>query len=173
MFKFHYPERGRKRSQSGIVKVQIPLPRKGTETETSFNGLQRRVFKFHYPERGRKQNPSSDYIYKPIVQIPLPRKGTETCHGLKANSIFVQIPLPRKGTETLGSLFPNHDDTSSNSITPKGDGNCYRHHHHAHHHTDRSNSITPKGDGNVDHVVDSSNCVKVFKFHYPERGRKR
>ena len=109
-FKFHYPERGRKLSvfwpqshgiEAGsnsitpkgdgnqhlgaqgysVCSVQIPLPRKGTET-------------INVSEIG-------DLIYH-RVQIPLPRKGTET-HALtfKApNARRVQIPLPRKGTET-------------------------------------------------------------------------
>ena len=60
-FKFHYPARGRKRvfieDILGILSVvQIPLPRKGTETGGAVN-------QFPLIEQ---------------VQIPLPRKGTET-----------------------------------------------------------------------------------------------
>ena len=61
--------------------VQIPLPRKGTET-----GKIQCFFCIHV-----------------TVQIPLPRKGTETgIHHWSSILIqYVQIPLPRKGTETM------------------------------------------------------------------------
>ena len=59
-FKFHYPARGRKLSLTPFPpvlakNVQIPLPRKGTETDVFYRNLARY-----------------------LVQIPLPRKGTET-----------------------------------------------------------------------------------------------
>ena len=65
------------------MTVQIPLPRKGTETMAS--GL-------------------TIGLTSSRVQIPLPRKGTETFIGTKVTasaSSNVQIPLPRKGTETI------------------------------------------------------------------------
>ena len=65
-----------------LVIVQIPLPRKGTETPR---------FPFRFQE-----------LYP--VQIPLPRKGTETIKLTECRGKFnVQIPLPRKGTETFWS----------------------------------------------------------------------
>ena len=134
--------------------VQIPLPRKGTETFVILVRYHFKVFKFHYPARGRKplistslvkQNfrcsnsitPQGDgnlffqfiffaFTVEFMVQIPLPRKGTETDGFLsfRYRTEWVQIPLPRKGTET---------------------------------------SI----------LTDSFLFLFLFKFHYPARGRKQ
>ena len=132
------------------LHVQIPLPRKGTETSKLLHFVTSHGFKFHYPARGRKpRHYKGCNLYrlrfkfhypargrKPVVlplnqapcmvQIPLPRKGTETSPlgSIFVTSEDVQIPLPRKGTET--SLILNVIDKalSSNSITPQGDGNA-------------------------------------------------
>ena len=110
-FKFHHPERGRKlgglenyENTPEALSVQIPLPRKGTETqqwcpsvklaqprvqiplprkgtETLLGAglrLDSQAFKFHYPERGRKHCYRFACGTNDFVQIPLPRKGTET-----------------------------------------------------------------------------------------------
>ena len=115
MFKFHYPARGRKRLTQRLnhilLPVQIPLPRKGTETlQPLLQRCKKTRFKFHYPARGRKPEPpfASTPKLHVQVQIPLPRKGTET----RGKGLFlyphciVQIPLPRKGTETLIAAPP-------------------------------------------------------------------
>ena len=158
-FKFHYPARGRKRLISQYLSfqlincsnsitpqgdgnnqvhhrvailhmVQIPLPRKGTETHYHSKNQPFHFyrFKFHYPARGRK----------PLI--------IHRAHSI----VFVQIPLPRKGTETYGSTDVPTIRLGSNSITPQGDGNVgdrTRPHQGL---DSRSNSITPQGDGNIE-----------------------
>ena len=178
--------------------VQIPLPRKGTETvlACAFAVVAGR-FKFHYPARGRKLS-AFDLIVTvtppvqiplprkgtetwclrcaavdPEVQIPLPRKGTETRSHCEAQSFQqVQIPLPRKGTETHGWSFDDHFRVCSNSITPQGDGN--------------NKIIIPgdqcrdgvqiplprKGTETITRRVSIFDDARWFKFHYPARGRK-
>ena len=85
-----------------VALVQIPLPRKGTETVLEMG-----------------------FITQLHVQIPLPRKGTETPIVLQAGHVGcgVQIPLPRKGTETSSETPTSPEHAGSNSITPQGDGN--------------------------------------------------
>ena len=116
-------------TKKNVLPVQIPLPRKGTETLPF----------------------SCQYNQLISVQIPLPRKGTETQErqNFDEQGCVVQIPLPRKGTEThfLVCELPD-EDSCSNSITPKGDGNT-RYHFSSVAILTGSNSITPKGDGNV------------------------
>jgi len=71
---------------------------------TTYDCRRIRVFKFHYPERGRKQQGRGDRdtLFQPV-----------------------QIPLPRKGTETAVDVLLAQVRPSSNSITPKGDGNTW------------------------------------------------
>jgi len=154
------------------------------------------MFKFHYPERGRKLFTAKEKLNQLIVQIPLPRKGTETgnyclvpCLDWRSNSITPKgdgnrnnslsgIPVvdlfkfhyPERGRKRLSQKAPELLTPGSNSITPKGDGNVPI---HGSTWTDAtsSNSITPKGDGNV--MPSSTTAAFMrFKFHYPERGRK-
>ena len=133
-----------------------------------------RMFKFHYPERGRKLFTAKE----------------------KLNQLIVQIPLPRKGTETGNYFLVPCLDWRSNSITPKGDGNrnnslsgipvvdLFKFHYPERGRkrlsqkapellTPGSNSITPKGDGKRTYPREYVDGCYKFKFHYPERGRKR
>ena len=137
-FKFHYPARGRKHwclQDHGNFEplVQIPLPRKGTETFSyPVAAVFSAAFKFHYPARGRK--PRWYFVLLPQT----PRSNSITPQGDGNLSFFmfvalvicwlnfyypscgrnpviylwqvpqplVQIPLPRKGTETRMHLRP-------------------------------------------------------------------
>ena len=182
-FKFHYPARGRKRCHREVdprgsgkcsnsitpqgdgnvspedcqvlrtVKVQIPLPRKGTETREHAATLTHAVcqssnsitpqgdgnttphnsniaakkFKFHYPARGRKlQMKMQTLTQKNSVQIPLPRKGTEThgsSRGLTMSTRF-KFHYPARGRKLgMSSSKARTIPFGSNSITPQGDGN--------------------------------------------------
>ena len=114
-FKFHYPARGRKHVccyllMLKVTTVQIPLPRKGTETPVyvSVNIIQKLCSNSITPQGDGNKTVSSLINFMSIVQIPLPRKGTETLHFIAAVSCdrnLVQIPLPRKGTETLKKSY--------------------------------------------------------------------
>ena len=157
MFKFHYPERGRKPSYVPLRSpdsdsVQIPLPRKGTETSypisvtssdnCSSNSITPKgdgnnltvvktvefwlSFKFHYPERGRKRNKLPHSRSLCPVQIPLPRKGTETsnCCTTQLQHVMFKFHYPERGRKLICIYFNRKWLSTS------------------------------------------------FKFHYPERGRK-
>ena len=133
-FKFHYPARGRKPSESKHtesrwVLVQIPLPRKGTETFgiTAVTYLVTFKFKFHYPARGRKLG------YADRVR---------NRHVSGSNSI-----TPQGDGNPQDMLCRKNWSASSNSITPQGDGNCLPARDSSLD-PSRSNSITPQGDGN-------------------------
>ena len=62
------------------------------------------------------------------VQIPLPRKGTETFsllpqYFLHALSMMFKFHYPERGRKLNFSVHVSLKCYSSNSITPKGDGN--------------------------------------------------
>ena len=138
-FKFHYPARGRKpeismNSKRISTNVQIPLPRKGTETLSSIprkssnacgssnsitpqgDGNQPVLvkkllrisakFKFHYPARGRKHLLSSPNVsFLHPFKFHYPARGRKPPLSPRETSVtLVQIPLPRKGMET-GNLL--------------------------------------------------------------------
>ena len=112
------------------LHVQIPLPRKGTETKSvnqvGYSTV--RVFKFHYPARGRKHwKQLKQTIYEPTAfKFHYPARGRKLQRhaGYWTRVPRVQIPLPRKGTETIEcSSSPLILMLGSNSTTPQGDGN--------------------------------------------------
>ena len=155
-FKFHYPARGRKprSEQYGrcTYSVQIPLPRKGTET------LPLALFNLIAGHCSNSITPQGDGNVVSVGQLRKLKAG-------RSNSITPQgdgnvisrcgkctdVPFKfhypargRKPTPLKVSVVPG---SSSNSITPQGDGNL----------TPGklqlktavgSNSITPQGDGN-------------------------
>ena len=156
-----------------LPSVQIPLPRKGTETSWHSRSKPSAgvSFKFHYPARGRKHIKALE-LHAASVQIPLPRKGTETVQwnatlslsNARSNSITpqgdgninfvplpsamernVQIPLPRKGTETCYMRVVPAMSRVQIPLPRKG--------------TETSRAL---GEGSE----------LPFKFHYPARGRK-
>ncbi len=157
------------------MQVQIPLPRKGTETkspnpkfiktpacsnsitpqgdgnsETHSTYLVNQDVQIPLPRKGTETSSSQvkNYII-PSVQIPLPRKGTETITAeefLENRVILVQIPLPRKGTETIPVLITDHEDKVQIPLPRKG-----------------TETYT---------AAPQSLQMSMFKFHYPARGRK-
>ena len=181
----------------GYRKVQIPLPRKGTETLVTNNtlNLSRQVFKFHYPARGRKPSRYLPYPdHSSLVQIPLPRKGTETLRLLqgcspryRSNSITpqgdgnspstvtvpkdgaVQIPLPRKGTETSRTPTGIMKNNVQIPLPRKGTETLQALGARPHHSC--SNSITPQGDGNTrGHVGSLARAVARVQIPLPRKG---
>ena len=107
-FKSHYPARGRKQgpyySRCKYSNVQIPLPRKGTETR-------------------RRARPDREYRK---VQIPLPRKGTETLLAPldQFQSEEFKSHYPARGRKLVRrSGYGRLSNSGSNPITPQGDGN--------------------------------------------------
>ena len=82
--------------------VQIPLPRKGTETNQSYPSISvSSSFKFHYPARGRKLLLFADLrVNYTRFKFHYPARGRKH-HQLALQMHHVQIPLPRKGTETF------------------------------------------------------------------------
>ena len=158
-FKFHYPARGRKHCRLWRTgcrltgRVQIPLPRKGTETKwSSTSGAL-----FH--RRSNSITPQGDgnridlrfegFDYNP-VQIPLPRKGTETQLTSRPSSFawVFKFHYPARGRKHLAAKGALAQIVGSNSITPQGGRKRIQSNQRLH-------------------------GSQWFKFHYPARGRKR
>ncbi|KPQ33066.1 MAG: hypothetical protein HLUCCA11_19685 [Phormidesmis priestleyi Ana] len=154
-FKFHYPARGRKpgaRSLRGAsVPVQIPLPRKGTETHPKYRVERLHDwFKFHYPARGRKLGywPFQAFFHRFKFHYP--------ARGRKRSPLE---PITQKQL------------VSSNSITPQGDGNLRQ---------DFCQKTEPPVQIPLPRKGTETSLLYVhllqslwFKFHYPARGRKQ
>ena len=182
---------------SNSTVVQIPLPRKGTET------LKANCVR-HFFKSSNSITPQGDGNSNPIpfvnslpVQIPLPRKGTETIspwilnsavqkfkfhypargrkqagQSLARESVRVQIPLPRKGTETIASCIL------------KRCASWFKFHYPARGRKPLNVSVfgvalnsvqipLPRKDGNYQSRSKNLPVHPVeFKFHYPARGRK-
>ena len=109
-----------------MTVVQIPLPRKGTETVVCCAYANVNVFKFHYPARGRKRvTQGCGGREHEGFKFHYPARGRKRPNSSSGSTFcrVVQIPLPRKGTETISSQQTSSDVEGSNSITPQGDGN--------------------------------------------------
>ena len=133
-----------------MERVQIPLPRKGTETGTPL-----------------------DKPCLPRVQIPLPRKGTETVntpHRCDDHDRF-KFHYPARGRKPR-VLRGKPLSIGSNSITPQGDGNARA---GARNPTSSGSFKIPlprKGTETRMPQPGSNPLTESFKFHYPARGRK-
>ena len=105
-------------------------------------------FRPHYPARGRKRLHPREHNRDHPVQTSLPRKGTETgsISYLKKDT-SVQTSLPRKGTETRCLTWHIHLPKVQTSLPRKGTETI---------------DCSPGG-----------NRYRVFRPHYPARGRKQ
>ena len=155
-FKFHYPERGRKRvvfsKHISEVSCSNSITPKGDGNIVNLAIFAIAMpFKFHYPKRGRKLARANARGCKRSFKFHYPERGRKLSVGVVNINIChcVQIPLPRKGTETITKLDGGPTDAGSNSITPKGDGNFFTATASFFCSSRCSNSITPKGDGNT------------------------
>ncbi len=87
-FSYLFPARGRKlkeindKSLFSSGSFQLPIPRKGTETNICaeiINFIVAKCFSYLFPARGRKLiTRLLDTIIRYVFQLPIPRKGTET-----------------------------------------------------------------------------------------------
>ena len=107
-FKSHYPARGRKREElslcSKILAVQIPLPRKGTETST------------------KSGEPSKTNGSNPITPQGDGNKPGPDRLGMREVLVF-KSHYPARGRKPTYPSFGPSIHFRSNPITPQGDGN--------------------------------------------------
>ena len=114
-----------------MVDFRLPLPRKGTETNSlgAIPPNSRMISDYLYPARGRKRKDSFTIIKEILLdfRLPLPRKGTETAVlscGLDVSTKFPTTFTPQGdgnpagacGIACLRCRFPT-------TFTPQGDGN--------------------------------------------------
>ena len=146
------------------TKVQISLPRKGTETFESC----RLALMLCYtssnlitPQGDGNTLYCEQCVVSYSVQISLPRKGTETITpSVGRFSQRFKSHYPARGRKHSKSLYSSDLKSGSNLITPQGDGNLVLILLAKHIRTS-SNLITPQGDGNLTAV--SSSLKRIWR----------